>query len=106
MLAVTLSLMKRFGISITVQENELHNCNISTHHKHDGLLPFFNANKPLLREYDQILTCTDEPVERKVEVEGYRRELAKAISDERHYDTCYHCSGTSSTTGWAFAEDD
>ena len=45
-------------------------------------------------------------MERKEEVAGYKRELDRVIREEDHVDTCFHCNGFTTTTGWALPEDD
>ena len=102
---VTASLIRRFGIVLNVQEGELRTCNMTGHHKHDGLLPFFTANRVLLREYDKILNNSYESMERKEEVAGYKKELLEIINDGEHFETCFHCNGFAMTTGWALPED-
>ena len=106
MSSVTVSLMKRFGIAFHVQEGDLRTCNIGYHGKHDGLMPFFSANKSLLREYDKILVDPKESTERKEEVNGYKGQLLGILNKGEHFDTCFHCTGAATTTGWALPEDD
>ena len=90
---VMVSLIKRLGIVLSVQEGELHTRSITGHHKHDGLMPFFTANKVLQREYDKILSNAYESTERKEEVDGYKRKLLKVVNEGEHLDTCFHCNG-------------
>ena len=73
MLHVTVSLIKRFGIVMNVQEGDLCTCSITGHHEHDGLMPLFTANKVLLRKYDKTLNNAYESMDRKGEVDGYKR---------------------------------
>ena len=103
---VMVSLIKRFGIVLSVQEGELGTRSITGHHKHDGLMPFFTANKVLLREYDKILSNAYESTERKEEVDGYKRKLLKVVNEGENLDTCFHCNGFAMTTGWALPWDD
>ena len=89
MSSVTVSLIKRFEITFNSQEGDLRTCNITSHRQHDSLMPFFFANKSLLREYDRILRLHG----RKEEVSGYKGQLV-------------HCTGSADTTGWALPEND
>jgi len=99
MSSTTVTFMKRFGITFHIHEDDLRTCNITLHGKHDGLMPFFSANKSLLWQYDKILADPKESTERKEEISGFKGELLRVLNEEKHFDMCFHCTGAGMTTG-------